>query len=225
MSSWIKLHRSLLDWGWYSDPVCGRLFIHLLLLANHKPKVWMGSPILEGQTPVGRKELADSLGFSEQQIRTALERLKSTNEITIKPSNKYSLITIVNWSKYQVSNQQDNQQLTNEQPTTNQQLTTPKEGKKERKERSPLPPSGDFERLWNTWSPYDMDKGSKFKARQSYEKSIKNCDAEMIINQATLYCKQCLASQTKTKHLSTWLNQQGYNDIYEAAKRKPLSSL
>jgi hypothetical protein len=122
--------------------------MHLLLMANHEPRYWLGHLISEGQTPIGRKELGESLGLGEQQIRTALNKLKSTNDITIKVYNKFSLITIVNWIEYQSTNQQDDKSITSNQPTTNQQLTTLKELKKERKKESILKPDLVSDSVW-----------------------------------------------------------------------------
>ena len=119
----IKLHRSILDWEWYKDETTKNVFLHLLLNANWEDSRFQGHEIPAGSLVTGRKELAESLGISEQSIRTALNHLKSTNEITIKSTNKFSIVSIVNWEKYQCrdveSNQQINQQLTNNQPTTN----------------------------------------------------------------------------------------------------------
>lgn len=77
---------------------------------------------------VWRKTLSDKLWISQQSIRTSLNHLKSTNEITIKPTKQFSIITVVKYSDYQYIDQDD--QPTNQptnQPTTNQQLTTLKE--------------------------------------------------------------------------------------------------
>ena len=35
---WIKLHRQFLEWEWYDEPNCTRVFLHCLLKANHKDK-------------------------------------------------------------------------------------------------------------------------------------------------------------------------------------------
>ena len=129
---YIKLHRRLLDWEWYDDINCYRLFTHLLLTVNYEPKKWRGIIVDSGQIITGRETLAKQTGLTEQQTRTALDKLKSTNEITIKTTSNYSIITITNWKHYQQDNQQDNQRITNEQPTNNQRITTTKEGKKER---------------------------------------------------------------------------------------------
>lgn len=126
---YIKFYRKFTKWEWYQDTNTKVLFIHLLLLSNFQKKNWKGIIIDKGQLVVGRKKLADELNLSEQQIRTSLTKLKSTNNITIKSTNKYSLITIINWEKYQdLIKNQPAKQPTNEQ-TNNQQITTTKKDK------------------------------------------------------------------------------------------------
>lgn len=141
---WIKLHRKLLDWEWYSDIPTARLFIHLLLLANHAPKQWRGRTIQRGQVVSGIYSLSKSSGLSQQEIRTALKKLKSTNEITSTATNKYSVITIVNYNTYQLkeepsnkqTNKQRNKRATNEQQTNNKQSTTNKNDKKNKNNKN-----------------------------------------------------------------------------------------
>lgn len=74
-----------------------------------------------GELVTGRTSLSAQTGLSVQSIRTALERLKSTNEITIKSTSKYSIVTIVNYDTYQFNDMEINQQV-NQQITTNKQL-------------------------------------------------------------------------------------------------------
>ena len=74
--------------------------------------------IKRGQLITGRKALAAQTGLSERQIRTALDHLKSTNELTIKSTNKFSLITIVNCGKFQ-DVQSDIDQQVDQRPTSN----------------------------------------------------------------------------------------------------------
>lgn len=132
MSGWIKLHRSIIDWEWYTDTNVTRLFYHLILTVNYEPKKWRGIPIFAGQIITSHENLAKQCCLSVQQIRTAINKLKSTGEITSKSTNNYTLITITNWEKYQDDNKQDNNQITNEQQTDNKRITTTKEYKKER---------------------------------------------------------------------------------------------
>ncbi|GAG68425.1 unnamed protein product [marine sediment metagenome] len=130
---WIKLHRKFLEWEWFDLPEMVKLFVYFLLKANHKGKNWKGIKVERGQLITGRKKLSVELRMSEQQIRTCMERLKTTNEITTKVTNKYSIITITNYDSYNIKNNSkqptNNQQTTNKQPTNNQQLTTNKNEK------------------------------------------------------------------------------------------------
>ena len=127
-NGFIALHRSLLSWGWHTDPATGWLFVNLLLMANWTDSEWQGMTIERGQLVTGRKALAAQTGLSEQTVRTSLNRLKSTNEITIASTNKFSVITIVNYGKFQdvpeMPTSTLTSNLTNNQPAANQQLTT-----------------------------------------------------------------------------------------------------
>lgn len=124
---WIKLHRKILEWEWFTDPNTLMVFVYLLCHAQWHDSRFMGHEVKAGQLVTGRKKIAEDLGISEQSVRTSLNHLKSTNEITIKSTNKFSIVTIENWAVYQGDddeanqqiNQQANQQLTNSQPTTN----------------------------------------------------------------------------------------------------------
>ncbi len=124
-SGFVVFHRKILDWEWYSDPVVRGVFMHLILVANHEANNWHGIKIQRGQVLTGRKILAKTLGFSEQQIRTSLTKLKSTNDITMESTKLYSIITVCNYSKYQSkkSNDQPSKQPS-PQPTINQVSTT-----------------------------------------------------------------------------------------------------
>lgn len=125
--SFIVINRKILKWGWYDDINTKVLFLHLLLIANWEDKEWHGILVKRGQVITGRKKLSKETKLTEQQVRTALDKLILTNELTINTTNKYSIITINNYCKYQNYNQQENQQITNNQPTNNQQITTTKQ--------------------------------------------------------------------------------------------------
>ncbi len=123
MNGFIKLHRKIAKWEWYQDANTFRLFVHLLLIANHEDKRWQGKEVKRGQTITGRKALSKSLKLSQQQIRTSLNKLKSTSEITIKATNKFSLITLTHYDSYQSRDQIATNKTTsyahNGQPTSN----------------------------------------------------------------------------------------------------------
>ena len=143
MNGWIKLHRKITEWEWYTDQNTLAVYIHLLIMANVEDKRYRGYDVKRGDCIIGRHKLAADLNMSEQNVRTAINHLISTNEITIKTTNQFTIVTICNYDSYQFvekqsnqqTNQQDNQQPTNDQPTGNQPLTTPKELKELNKGR------------------------------------------------------------------------------------------
>lgn len=133
---YIKLFRRFLKWEWIEKPEMVSLFIYLLLMANHEDGNWQGVTIKKGEVVVGRNKVSRLLGISSQSYRSCIRRLKSTNEITTKSTNKFTIIYIVNWDKYQEkSTNKSTNKSTFNQPTTNQQLTTDKKRENEEKEK------------------------------------------------------------------------------------------
>ena len=144
MEGWIKLHRQLLEWEWYDEPDTFRLFLHCLLKANHKDNNYRGQIVKAGSFLTSRELLSNETGLSIQKVRTSLERLELTKEITTRKSRKGTVLQIVKYSKYQGVNQADNQQnnqrfnqqVTSKQPTVNQQVTTNNNEKNEENEKN-----------------------------------------------------------------------------------------
>lgn len=126
--TWISLHRKFKNWEWYKDINTKTLFLHLLLVANYKDNLWKGILVKRGQRLTSLGNLADETGLTIQQTRTAIKRLKSTGEITVKTTSKYSLITIEKYGFYQKNNSKSTKEITSEitinQQATNKQLTT-----------------------------------------------------------------------------------------------------
>ena len=126
-NSFVKLYRSLLDWEWWDDKNVTRLFLTILLSVNWTDRNWHGMVIEKGSIFTSIDHLSKKSGLTNQQTKTAIKKLKSTGEITIKTTNKGTLVTVENWGKYQfvpekVTNKITSD-LTNEQQTTNKQVT------------------------------------------------------------------------------------------------------
>lgn len=100
-NGFIVLHRQIMDWEWYSDTKTFVVFLYLLLRANWKPNRWKGIEIDRGQTLETIAGISKATGLSVRSVRTALEHLKSTNEVTTKSTGYGTLISITQYSKYQ----------------------------------------------------------------------------------------------------------------------------
>lgn len=127
----LKLYYKLLDWEWYTNANVMRLFIHCLLKANRQTKKWQGITIERGSFITSYNHLAVELNLSTQQIRTALDKLESTGEITRRITRNQqgsnTMIIVKNYNEHQPSNTQDNTQITLKQHSNNTQITTTKE--------------------------------------------------------------------------------------------------
>lgn len=145
LNGWIKIHRKMVDWEWYDDTNTVRVFVHILLTASFRDTRWHGIKIKRGQLLTSIGHMADELKMTRQEVRTALNHLKLTNELTIKSTNRYTLITVEKYSDFQdvpddinqQTNQPVNQQPTNSQPTGNQQVTNSQpHRKKDKKDKN-----------------------------------------------------------------------------------------
>ena len=131
---YIKLWRKGLDTPFLKNPVLWTFWTWCLMKASHqKHTVMVGLQEITlnpGDFVFGRNQASTETGISQQKIRTCLKYLEKAQNLTIKPTNKFSIISITNWDIYQsdngLNNQQPNQQTTNKQPTNNQQITTNK---------------------------------------------------------------------------------------------------
>jgi hypothetical protein len=132
IQGWIKIHRQLLEWEWYDDINVTRLFLHILLKANHKSKNYKGEIVKVGEHLTSRDILSKETGLTIRQVRTALTKLKTTNELTIKSSSQGTKIQVVNYEKYQVTTNE----LTTKRPATDQQTTTNKNVKNEKNKKN-----------------------------------------------------------------------------------------
>ena len=130
----IKIDRGILDWEWYSDINTTRLFIHLILKANWKDGRFQGQEIKRGSFVTSYLKLAEETELTVNQVRTSLNKLKSTGEITVKSQSKFSVITVKNYCLYQDISQSNHSQITDKPQTNHRQITTIEESKKVRRE-------------------------------------------------------------------------------------------
>ena len=130
---WISLYRKFLEWEWYDYPTVKIIFLHCLLSANHKNIKWRDIVIKRGQLVTSYEKLATLNGLTVQQVRTALEKLQSTHEITYQSTSQYSIITVKNYNLYQDSNKAKTEASNNQiRGQNNKRITTNNNDNKER---------------------------------------------------------------------------------------------
>lgn len=136
MEGWISLHRKIRKNPIFNDMELLRLWLICLTEATHKERDQpIGRQIVHleaGQFVTGRFDLVEMYndGLKRDQQKSPktvwrwLEVLKNGDFLTINSTNKYSVVTVLNWDKYQSSDHENDHQVTNKRPTNDQQVTT-----------------------------------------------------------------------------------------------------
>lgn len=130
---YIKIWRKFEDSGIFKNLELFGFATYLIAKANHKTRktIFSGGlvTIERGQLVTGRLELSKNTGLSSSKVYRYLSTLKNIDFLDIKSNNKYSIITICNYDKYQNSeidfeqqteqqsdNKPDSQRTASEQP-------------------------------------------------------------------------------------------------------------
>ena len=220
MNGWIKLHRKLLKNPIFYKPELLQLFIYCLLSAGHEEKriIFNGKEevIPKGSFIAGRKVLAKSLKQSESMIYRNLKILTDISILSQKSNNRFTLISVVNYSVYQGA-ENDNEQLANNKRTTSehkQELKELKELKnKELKHMCDSPDlySPDFESFWKAYPNSKNKKGAykTYLAALKGDSRINKATPEQLLRSAKRYAEEVKGKDPQyILHATTFLGPQ-----------------
>jgi hypothetical protein len=179
-----------------------------------------------GQFVTGRTAMRDKMNEGvkpAQQVNSSfvwrgLKKFEKAGMLNISSNPKYSVITIVNWDKYQESEQLPNSYRT----ATEQQTDTNKNYKNDKKKT----PSSDalldrFNALWKLY-PKKLGKQNSFKA---YKKAIKDgATDDQIKTGIEAYIKYLTKEQTDPQYIkqgSSFFNQRSWEDDWSGGGISP----
>jgi hypothetical protein len=154
-AGYIKLARCLLDKAIFNNEKLLKVWIWCLLKATHKEhehgEGLQKIKLLPGQFIFGRHEAAKELKMAESTVWRLMKRLSDTTNpsLEIKSTNKFSIVTVTNWSTYQLPNVSTDeasndavlqelleQQMDNKWTTNEQQMDTYKNVKNVKNENN-----------------------------------------------------------------------------------------
>ena len=95
-SNFVKIDRKILDWEWCKNRLYTGLFVHCLLKANPET----------GSFKTTLSNLANELGYSVQNVRTAIKCLIADKKVTNAVIDKYHIITVYNYDKYLIADKE-----------------------------------------------------------------------------------------------------------------------
>lgn len=207
---WIKLHRQFLEWEWYDEPNCVRVFLHCLLKANHKDKKYRGDIIRRGTFVSSLDILAFELKIGKQSLRTALGKLKKTGEINTQTNTRGTVVIVCNYDTYQSeeseANTPANTQATRDQHATNTQLTTTKNDKNVKNANNVNKSIYLFDDFWD-----DYDKKVERKKCEAKWKRIPEKEKALIKEFIPIYQEHQPDHQYR-KNPYTFLNSEIWKD-------------
>jgi len=209
-NGFVVIQRKLLEWEWYHKSEMVHLFLHLILNANHEEKEWQGIKIKRGQLIVGRHKLSEDTGISERTIRTCINRLKSTNEITIESTNRFSLITVIEYDKYQTKEKNRPTERPANRPTTDQLPTTNNNYNNDNNIY--------IQSFLTFWELYDKKVGRPKCEKKWSKLSLE--DQTKILDYIPRY-KEATPDKKYRKNPETFLNNRSWEDELPAIKTAP----
>jgi hypothetical protein len=194
MQGYIALHRKTIESNVFQDDGLFKLWCYCLMRATHKERDFLHGGVLirlrPGQFVTGRKVLTEELNSTEQKVRTRLALLEKMGNLTIKSTNKYSIITVVNWGYYQT----ERNKITNKQPTNNQQITTNNNDNNDNKLSEPKGSANLTKKdMWNTTSDdfadevaIDLDGDGEMEEKKPQTRKYPNAPAVRKVFQEVL---------------------------------------
>ena len=216
---WVKLWRKSLDSDVFQNPKVFMFWCYCLMKASHKEYNalvgYQQVPLKPGQFIFGLKKAKKESGLSIQTLRTCLKCLVNLGNLTTKPTTKYSLISVVNWEVYQSdkisSNTQTNKQLTIKQHSTNNQLTTYKNGENGENGKKTITPQNLSAKNFEIFYESYPRKVAKPKALKAFEKL--NLDENVFAEILKRLQSQFKDTEPKfIPHPATYLNQRRWED-------------
>ena len=139
-TTFIKLDRNILRWRWFQDSSTLHVFVYLILSANNEPADFRDFTVQRGEVCCSIAKICEDTGLTPRSVRTALERLIKTGEISKKRQNqKYTIYYIEGFSRYQAKPTNERQisdkQTTSERQTSDNPTTASKESKEEEEKK------------------------------------------------------------------------------------------
>lgn len=133
MKGYVKLHRKIMESSIWTDAHFYKLFNYCIMKARHDPvpgyEIWEKQDVTigPGQFVTGRYALYRDYnkGVSEKNSIPAitlwkwLKKLEKMEMLNINSTNKYSIVTVVNWEEYQTNLVKENNKGTTEEQQEN----------------------------------------------------------------------------------------------------------
>jgi DNA-binding transcriptional regulator YhcF (GntR family) len=201
MPGWIKLDRQIQDhWVWKDKYSRGQAWVDLIMLANYEDKKTIHKGKVKvckrGDVNLSVKYLAERWGWNWRTVKSFLNALESDGMITSEYTTNYTTITLVNYDKYQLCENEVHNEVQNalHNGVHNTLHITNKEKniKKDKKYDS------SFSEFWKIY-PRKQDKGQAYKC---YLARLNDGYSEdQLLTACKNYAAECEKNKTEQKYI------------------------
>ena len=139
-SGWIKIHRKIIDNPIFLNSNLLQLFLYCILRANHKTtEIIFNGEIVKldtGSFIAGRFQIAEDLKMNPSSVYKNLKKLQKLSYISLKSNNRFTIVTVIKYSSYQIFKNEKEQQSNNKVTTKEQQSNTDKNYKNDKNDKN-----------------------------------------------------------------------------------------
>lgn len=224
---WFKFHRQIFD-----NPICTKdaeyFFVWVYILNEAKFEetrdLFKNEEIIlaKGQLLTTVKDISTELNINESKVNRILKKLEIEKQIERRASNKKTLITVLNWEKYQSDEKQNEKQVKNERQTNDNQMEnnrqTSEEQMKNERQTSGKPSYYNKEIKKERIEEEKEDEEGKNEKKDTHLSERKRIIEYLNQKLGTRYRH---GSDINKKHINARLNE-GYtvDDFYEVIDKK-----
>lgn len=231
MESYIKLYRKIRNTSVWCDSDKLKLWLYCLTEASYEDRTILHEnkkiDLKKGQFITGRNKLEmdfnngvkNSSKISGSTLVRWLELFEKCEMLHIEKTNKYSVVTVLNWDKYQQNEQQMNNSCTTDEQQMNNSCTHIKKYKKYKKDKNIY---------------LLLKDGTNFIVTENDIEEWKNSFPKVDVRQEFLKMESwCKSNPTKRKtksgikrFINSWLSRAtetdtGLPDWYSNTKQQP----
>ena len=204
-NGYVKIHRSLEKKGYYQDSHYVHLWVHLIMKATYCDREYLFNGKIEhlkpGQFITGRNSLSKDTGIHRSKVDRILKVFENEHQIEQQMTNKFRIISITNWDKYQTDEQQIEQQMSIKRASSEHQVSTNNKEKNNKKENNNL--------LIPDW--LDQELWTDFKDHRKKLKKPMTLKAEQILIAKLEHLK---GEGHNPKHLLLTAIERGWQSVF-----------
>ncbi len=240
---WVKQHRKVMDSAVWPNDALYKTFMWCVMKASHKPTsvgfdTGGSTDIVKldrGQFVFGRKTAAKELKHKPSSVWKRIKKLELIGKIALKSNNRYSIITVINYSLYQ-SVETSGELASDKRVTTEGQASDTNKNVriKEGKNKTPSAgnpqghtchkpsqpkPSTTADQIYDAYPRKVGRKAAIVKINVAIKDVAKRADIDdpsgWLLKQVQQYANSPKLKETELQyipHPATWFNQARYDD-------------